>query len=240
VAIVGTRACTTYGRRVAFSLGQAVASAGWPVISGLARGVDAAAHKGTLSASGSGYAVFGSGIDVIYPAENADLADELVARGGGLISEYPPGTPPAPFRFPARNRIIAALSSAVVVVEAGKKGGALITARLALEMGLDVLAVPGDIERPTSNGCNLLIRDGAHPVLSASDLIESLEMILGPAPNRLASSRTFDEIEPGAAIDDILSSTNKPVGDVLADLVRAQLEGRLTIDADRVEPDGSR
>jgi DNA processing protein len=227
VAIVGTRACTAYGRRVAFSLGKAVAGAGWPVISGLARGVDAAAHRGTVAASGSGYAVFGSGIDVIYPSENFELADELVATGGGVLSEYPPGTPPAPFRFPARNRIIAALSAAVVVVEAGEKGGALITARIALELGIDVLAVPGDIDRPVSTGCNLLIRDGAHPVLSAADLIDSLEMILGPAPKDSPSQRPRASERATVDLDEILNATDEPVGRVLADLMRAELEGSI-------------
>lgn len=224
IAIVGSRACTTYGRRVAFSLGQAVALAGWPVISGLARGVDAAAHRATVAASGRGFAVLGSGIDVIYPAENMDLADELINNGGGLISEYPPGTPPAPFRFPARNRLIAALSSAVVVVEAGEKGGALITARIALDLGIDVLAVPGDIDRPVSKGCNLLIRDGAHPVLSSTDLIDCLELILGPRP--LSTPQLSLDAGPvNADLDGILASSDQPVGRVLADIMRAQLEG---------------
>lgn len=227
VAIVGTRNCTSYGRRVAFSLGRAVASAGWPVISGLARGIDAAGHRGTIAVSGRGYAVLGSGIDVIYPAENSDLASKLIASGGGILSEYPPGTPPAPFRFPARNRIIAGLSSAVVVVEAGEKGGALITARIALELGIDVLAVPGDIDRPVSAGCNLLIRDGAHPVLSELDLLESLEMILGPAPSGIPTVPPRAGALADTDLDEILSASDKPVGQVLAELVRAEIEGSM-------------
>lgn len=227
VAIVGTRNCTSYGRRVAFSLGRAVGAAGWPVISGLARGIDAAAHRGTVAASGRGYAVLGSGIDVIYPAENSDLAATLIAAEGGILSEYPPGTPPAPFRFPARNRIIAGLSSAVVVVEAGLKGGALITARIALELGIDVLAVPGDIDRPVSAGCNLLIRDGAHPVLSDADLLESLEMILGPAPSGVLTVPTRARTVADADLDEILSASDQPVGQVLAELIRAEIEGSM-------------
>lgn len=224
IAIVGSRACTTYGRRAAFSLGQAVAVAGWPVISGLARGVDAAAHRGTVAAGGRGFAVLGSGIDVIYPAENMELAGELINNGGGLISEYPPGTPPAPFRFPARNRLIAALSSAVVVVEAGEKGGALITARIALDLGIDVLAVPGDIDRPVSKGCNQLIRDGAHPVLGSMDLIDSLELILGRRPVS-TPQLPLDTGPDNSDLDEILASSDQPVGRVLADMMRAQLEG---------------
>ena len=231
VAIVGTRRCTEYGRSVARSLGHAVASAGWPVISGLARGIDAAAHAGTLDAGGEGFAVLGSGVDVIYPAENRGLAAQLLERSGGLISEYPPGTPPAPFRFPARNRIIAGLSGAVIVVEAAVTGGALITARLALEQGKDVLAVPGDITRVTSEGCNLLIRDGAHPVLSAEDLMESLQFILGRPPR---AGDALQSIAPLAiagplALDEVLEKSGRPIGAVLAEVIRSELEGRLQV-----------
>jgi DNA processing protein len=226
VAIVGTRRCTEYGRTIARNLGRAVASAGWPVISGLARGIDAAAHNGTLDGGGDGFAILGCGVDVIYPADNRGLADRLLENSGGLISEYPPGTPPAPFRFPARNRIIAGLSGAVVVVEAAVTGGALITARLALDQGKDVLAVPGDINRATSEGCNLLIRDGAHPVLSSEDLIESLERILGPSP-RAAAPTPFPT--GGVLLDQVLEQSDRPVGAVLAEVVRAELAGRLKI-----------
>jgi DNA processing protein len=226
VAIVGTRRCTEYGRTIARTLGHSVAAAGWPVVSGLARGIDAAAHAGTLDGGGEGFAVLGCGVDVIYPADNRGLAGRLLENAGGLISEYPPGTPPAPFRFPARNRIIAGLSAAVVVVEAAVTGGALITARMALDQGKDVLAVPGDIGRATSEGCNLLIRDGAHPVLSSEDLIESLERILGPSP-RAASPISLPSM--GVLLDEILEQSDRPVGAVLADVVRAELAGRLKI-----------
>ena len=226
VGIVGTRRCTEYGRSIASNLGHAVATAGWPVISGLARGIDAAAHLGTLDGGGAGFAILGSGIDVIYPAANLTLAARLVECGGGLISEYPPGTPPAPFRFPARNRLIAGLSGAVVVVEAAVTGGALITARLALEQGKDVLAVPGDITRATSEGCNLLIRDGAHPVLSPEDLIEALERILGPTP-RIPSPEPV--LADASRLDEVLENADRPVGAVLADVVRAELAGRLQV-----------
>ena len=226
VAIVGTRRCTEYGRSIARNLGHAVATAGWPVISGLARGIDAAAHLGTLDGGGAGFAVLGSGVDVIYPAENLTLAARLVDNGGGIISEYPPGTPPAPFRFPARNRLIAGLSGVVIVIEAAVTGGALITARLALEQGKDVLAVPGDITRATSEGCNLLIRDGAHPVLTSEDLIETLERILGPSPRPPAPRSVLADPSP---LDEILENADRPVGAVLADVVRAELAGLLQI-----------
>ena len=226
VAIVGTRRCTEYGRTIARSLGHSVAVAGWPVVSGLARGIDAAAHVGTLEGGGEGFAILGCGVDIIYPVDNRGLARRLLDNGGGLISEYPPGTPPAPFRFPARNRIIAGLSAAVVVVEAAVTGGALITARMALDQGKDVLAVPGDISRTTSEGCNLLIRDGAHPVLSSGDLIESLERILGPAPVGVSPVSIASTELP---LDDVVGQSDRPVGAALADVVRAELANRLKI-----------
>jgi DNA processing protein len=193
VAIVGTRRCTTYGRHLAFEYGGAVADAGWCVSSGLARGIDGAAHKGVTSAGGVGVAVLGCGVDVAYPAEHAALASALVSGGGGVITEYPPGSPPEPWRFPPRNRIISGMAAAVVVVEAAVTGGALITAGYALTQGRVVFAVPGDIRRASSAGCNLLIRDGAHPVLDPDDLIEELSLVLGQpvarggGPSRVAA-----------------------------------------------------
>lgn len=217
VGMVGTRRPTSYGRKVASLLGAAVASTGWPVISGLARGIDGIVHRACVEQGHAGWAVLGSGLDVVYPRQNQDLAESLLERGGGLISEYPPGTPPAPFRFPARNRIIAALSSTVVVIEATVVGGALITARIALELGRDVLAVPGDIDRPTSEGCNLLIRDGAYPVLSPEDLIETLTFLMGPPPEAVVGPKvTID-------VNEALAASDQPVGRALADLTRQQL-----------------
>jgi DNA processing protein len=192
------------------------------VISGLARGIDAAAHHGVCTVGGQGVAVLGSGIDVIYPPEHADLADALLAGGGGILSEYPPGTPPAPFRFPARNRLIAGLSRVVVVVEAALTGGALITARLALDQGKEVLAVPGDIDRTTSQGCNLLIRDGAHPVLDPEDLLASLELIMGPPPRRAPRPAP---VATASTAEEIVAETGRPVAEVLAELARAELSG---------------
>jgi len=186
VAIVGTRRATTYGLGIARSFGRAVAEAGWPVVSGLARGIDGAAHVGCLEAGGLGVAVLGCGIDVAYPPEHRRLGERLVEGGGAVISEYAPGAPPEAWRFPPRNRIISGLASVVVVVEAGVKGGALITAARGLEQGRLVLAVPGDIDRDASRGCNLLIRDGAHPVLDVEDLVTSLTFALGPPPRSVA------------------------------------------------------
>jgi DNA processing protein len=182
VAVVGARRATGYGRRIAERYGRAIAAAGWPLISGLARGIDGAAHRGTTSAGGIGVAVLGSGIDVMYPHEHTDLASALLNSGGAVISEAPPGTPPEGWRFPPRNRIISGLAGVVVVIEATVKGGALITAEAALRHSRQIFAVPGDVGRLTSEGCNLLIRDGAYPVLDEGDLVESLELALGPAP----------------------------------------------------------
>lgn len=182
VAVVGARRCTSYGRHIARSYGRSIAAAGWTVISGLARGIDGAAHQGTIEVAGPAIAVLGSGIDVMYPREHATLAKEIVAAGGAVVSEYPPGTPPEGWRFPLRNRVISGLAEAVVIVEATVKGGALITAEAALRHGRQVFAVPGDVGRPTSEGCNLLIRDGAFPTLDPADLVESLELVLGPRP----------------------------------------------------------
>jgi DNA processing protein len=193
VAIVGTRRATTYGLRLARSFGQAVAAAGWPVVSGLARGIDGAAHIGCLDAGGIGVAVLGCGVDVAYPPEHRRLVARLLEAGGAVISEYAPGAPPEAWRFPPRNRIISGLAPVVVVVEAGVKGGALITAARGLEQGRLVLAVPGDIGRATSRGTNLLIRDGAHPVLDVDDLLTSLTFVLGPPPRHR---------DPVAATDD--------------------------------------
>lgn len=197
VAVVGTRRCTGYGRGLAFDYGAAIAAAGWGVVSGLARGIDGSAHRGVVAEGGLGVAVLGSGVDVVYPAEHTDLAVKLVAGGGAVISEYPPGTPPEGWRFPPRNRIISGMASVVVVVEAPVTGGALITAGCALTQGRLVFATPGDVRRATSEGCNRLIRDGAHPVLDPDDLIAELSLVLGPPPT---SRRTEKGMKRAASI----------------------------------------
>lgn len=178
VAVVGTRRCTTYGKDLAFDFGARIAEADWNVVSGLAYGIDEAAHYGTVSVGGRGTAVLGSGIDHWYPRRNAQLGRRLIENGGAVISEYPPGIRPAGWRFPPRNRIISALAAITVVVEATATGGALITARYAVAQGREVFAVPGDVDRPSSEGTNRLIRDGAWPVFGCDDLIESIDRIM--------------------------------------------------------------
>lgn len=179
VAVVGARSCSRYGAQVARELARELAAAGVVVVSGLARGIDGEAHRGALAAEGLTVAVLGCGIDRDYPRAHAQLAGRIV-QSGLVVSEYPPGVEPAPWRFPARNRIVAGLARATVVVEARERSGALITADFALELGRDVFAVPGEITSGLSSGTNDLIRQGATPLLAAADVLEALG--LEPAP----------------------------------------------------------
>ena len=173
VAVVGSRRATSYGQKVARLLGQELGSAGVPVLSGMARGVDAEAHRGAITAGGPTVAVWGTGPDRIYPPDHGHLA-ESIAACGAIVTEYPPGTPPRRHHFTERNRIIAGMATAVVVVEAAVKSGALVTARLALDENREVLAVPGSIFSDVSTGPNALIRMGARPLLTLRDVFESL------------------------------------------------------------------
>ena len=169
VAVVGARMATHGGLEIARRLAADLAAAGIPVVSGLALGIDGAAHLGALDVDGPTVAVLGCGIDIAYPAAHRHLRDRI-AEHGTVLTEYPPGTAPAPWRFPRRNRIIAALSTAVVVVEASDRSGALSTARHAADLGREVLAVPGSVLSDRSSGANRLIRDGATPVFETEDL----------------------------------------------------------------------
>jgi DNA processing protein len=237
VAVVGTRRCTRYGLSLATGFGEALSRAGWTTVSGLARGIDAAAHRGALRGPGIAVAVLGSGVDVVYPAENAGLYESILDGHGAVISEYPPGTRPDRWRFPARNRLIAAIASAVVVVEAGEKGGALITARLAAELGRPVLVVPGDVDRVASVGCNRLIKDGAHPVLGVADLLADLELILGRPP--VDRPPAEGEIPPtGIAVDDLPDLWGCTAGEALARLARMEMAGQVLRAGDVVLPGG--
>ena len=173
VAIVGARAATAYGRAVARRLAAELAGVGLVVVSGLARGIDAAAHEGALEAGGATVAVLACGPEQVYPPEHRGLAERIEATGA-LVSELPPGTPPRAPHFPLRNRLISGLSEALVVVEARLRSGSLHTVRHALDQGIDVLAVPGPVDAPTSAGPNRLLRDGAAPALDATDVLAAL------------------------------------------------------------------
>lgn len=174
IAIVGSRNCSLYGQKIAKYLSYQLAKKGIHIISGLARGIDTFSHMGTLQAKGKTIAVLGSGLDVIYPPENAKLAEKIVESEGCLVSEYIVGTKPLGEHFPARNRIISGLASGVVVVEASEKSGSLITVDFALEQGKNVYAVPGNINSPNSLGTNALIKQGAKIVTSIEDILEDL------------------------------------------------------------------
>jgi DNA processing protein len=175
VAIVGTRRMTAYGRQITEHVATILAASGVTVISGLARGVDAVAHHAALSAGGRTIAILGSGVDRIYPPENRPLADRIISHGA-ILSDYPLGTAPESSNFPPRNRIIAGISMATVVVEAGDTSGALITAEFAAEQGRDVFAVPGSILAPQSRGTNRLIQNGALPLLTPDDILQALDL----------------------------------------------------------------
>ncbi len=191
VAIVGSRRATFAGVEIAASIARELGSAGIQVISGMALGIDAAAHTGALDAGGSTIAVLGCGIDVCYPPRHTDLRARIIGSGS-LISEEPAGTPPFKYNFPKRNRIIAALAQAVVVVEATERSGALSTARWAADLGREVLAVPGSIRSRQSSGTNLLIRDGVRPFLGIADLLEAVPELCSSAPDGSFDSLSRD------------------------------------------------
>lgn len=194
IAIVGTRRATAYGRQAAGELAAALAQRGITVVSGLARGIDAAAHQAALKAGGRTLAVLGSGVDIVYPPEHRRLAEQLCQQGA-LVSDYPPGTPPEAVNFPPRNRIISGLSQAVVVVEAGESSGALITANFASEQGRPVFAVPGSIYAPQSKGANRLIAEGAQIFLNVSDLLTRLGL------NQVSQQQAARAVLPGDATE---------------------------------------
>ena len=236
VAVVGARSCTAYGAHVARSLARAAAGAGAVVVSGLARGIDAEAHRGALEAGGATVAVLGCGIDRDYPRAHAELA-RRIAEAGLIVSEYPPGTEPAPWRFPARNRIIAGVALATVVVEARARSGALITADFALELGRDVFAVPGEITSALSSGTNDLLRQGATPVLSPDDVLERLGLERArqpPAAVSPAAGEILALLAAGAqGMDELARASRRASGDVAAALVELELHG-LAVSADGV------
>jgi len=242
VAIVGSRRATPYGLDVAERLGAELAVRGITVVSGLARGIDSAAHRGALEAGGRTIAVLGSGVDTIYPPENRALADRI-SRSGAVLSQFAPGTRPLRHHFPERNRVIAGLSLGVVVVEATERSGSLITAGFAADLGREVMAVPGRVTSPESDGTHRLIQDGAALVRGADDVIALLperwqacvrtaatSVVPGRAPARMSgdAGAVFGALgaEP-ATIDDVIEQSGIPSGRVAALLLELELAGRI-------------
>lgn len=174
VAIVGARNCSRYGEKYAYEFAEFLSRHKIQVISGLARGIDGVSQRGALVGQGKTFAVLGSGVDVCYPRENIGLYGDILETGGGILSELPPGTPPKPYHFPKRNRIISGLSDLVLVMEAREKSGSLITADMALEQGKDVYALPGPVDSSLSRGCHQLIRQGAGILISPEMLLEEM------------------------------------------------------------------
>lgn len=234
VAVVGSRRCTRQGAETAFALARDLAAQGLNIVSGLAYGIDAAAHRGALAASGGSgagvtMAVLGGGLRHIYPRAHERLAADIVTAGGALVTEHDADDPPRKHHFPARNRIVSGLCLGVVIVEASDKSGSLITARMALEQGREVMAVPSLISSPLSSGCHRLIREGAALVECADHVLEALGLELQPAA-----------AEPPAALDDpvlaqvgatttpleaILAGTGLPMEEVLRRLAELEIDG---------------
>lgn len=233
VAVVGTRRMTPYGRQVTQELVGAIARYGLTVVSGLARGVDSVAHREVLRRGGRTLAILGCGVDQVYPPENRRLASEI-QKQGALISDYPPATAPEAMHFPARNRIIAGLSQVIVVIEAGERSGALITASFGADQGKEVFAVPGNIHAPQSRGANRLIQIGAKPMLQSSDVLAALELSTLLTNKSARKLLPANEIEAALLevvsrqplhIDQICSQAALNVQDVSAALTMMELKG---------------
>jgi DNA processing protein len=233
VAIVGARACSSYGRSVTRSLARELAGAGLVVVSGMARGIDGQAHRGALEVGGRTVAVLGCGVDRDYPAAHAQLA-RRICEHGLVVSEYEAGVEPAPWRFPARNRIIAGLCRATVVVEARERSGALITADFALEEGRDVLAVPGEITSSLSAGTNALVKLGAAPVACAADVLELYDLV-APSPRAPSLDPTAETLlarlrESALTGDELVRASGIDPGESAAALTALELAGQVTVE----------
>jgi len=245
IAIVGSRAASTYGKYTTEKISRDLALKGVTVVSGMARGIDSAAHRGAITAHGRTIAILGSGLDIVYPPENKKLFADII-ENGAVISEFSLGTPPRAVNFPVRNRIISGMSYGVVIVEAGEKSGSLITARLALEQGREVFAVPGSIDSAGSRGTNKLIKQGAKLIENTDDIIEEIlpQIEVGalskstPVSNNEDPDRKLSEVlnevgkkilnsvsKKSVHIDDLISSTGLPSADILSELTTMELKG---------------
>ncbi|WP_051920831.1 DNA-processing protein DprA [Thermodesulfobacterium hydrogeniphilum] len=235
IAIIGSRKPTNYGKEVAYKFSKSLAEKGIGIISGLARGIDSIAHRACLEADGYTIAVLGSGIDVIYPAENKDLYEKIIKNNGAIISEFPFGTKPRKENFPMRNRIISGLSHGVLVVEAGKRSGTLITAKWALNQGKEVLAVPGNVFSSQSEGTHYLLKQGAVLVSSPEDIIEYLDLEIDQTEKD--SEKEIIEVSQEEKeilgllssypqhIEEIFAKLNKPAFEILSILTDLELKG---------------
>jgi DNA processing protein len=238
LAVVGTRSASAYGSRATNDLISGLRGSGVHIVSGLASGVDGFAHAAAIDANLKTEAVFGCGIDIIYPSQHQGLAQRVLAAGGALISEYPPGKQPERTTFPQRNRIIAGLSVATLVIEAGDTSGALITANLAVDYNREVMAVPGAINNPKSRGCHRLIKDGAALIEQPEDILQLIESRLQPRPQSSAQEELGLDLPPAERqivlalhvseathIDMLSDKLNLPVGDALGRLLMLELKG---------------
>lgn len=229
VAIVGTRRATSYGLRIAKALAAALASAGACVVSGMALGIDGVAHRGALDAKGRTVAVLGTGVDVPYPRTHVGLYDEIADKGL-ILSELPVGAHSHGGSFPNRNRIIAGLARLTIIVEAPHKSGALLTADAALHLGRDIAVVLGPIDSPQSEGSNLLLRDGAHPITSIDDAIALAGLTpvkkSGPDIENATEMRVWTALESGAqSLDELCARSMLPAADCLAAVTGLELRG---------------
>jgi DNA processing protein len=236
VAIVGPRAPSDGARARAHALAAALARRGVCVVSGLALGIDGAAHAGALAGGGRTVGVLGGGHRQFFPPRNRTLAEAMLASGGAVLSPYAPDEPARPWQFLQRNGVVAALADAVVIVEAAARSGALNTATWAGALGLDVLAFPGDVDRPKAAGCNALIRDGATLVRDAGDVLEALGLERDAAPSEPAAPPRTDPLERAVLarlaggpsdFDALLAATGVPAADLMATLVRLELDDAL-------------
>lgn len=238
IAIVGSRRATSYGRMMSEKLSEELASKGFIIISGFARGIDSAAHRGAINAGGETIAVMGNGLSIVYPPENARLMEEIIANGA-VISEFPIKTPPLGANFPRRNRVISGLSLGTLIVEASEKSGSLITAKFALEQGREVFAVPGEISSRMSKGTNYLIKQGAALVETVDDILDALSLDLPKTPKGSPQMETPPDIKLGddeqiiwdllsqkpRHIDEIARASELPLSKISSVLVMLELKG---------------
>jgi DNA processing protein len=228
VAIVGARRATPYGLQATETLARELSGAGFTIVSGLARGIDAAAHRGAVRGETKTVAVLGSGLGALYPPYHRQLADEIIAGGGAIVSEFPLSAPARPFQFPMRNRLVAALAEATLVVEAGPASGALITARLAGDLGRQVFAIPGDIGRSSSVGTNELIKDGVALATGAADIASVLgwERITQKTAAMVRDDQLLKAIAPGgSSIDELCATSGLDPGSIAARLTVLEMQG---------------